>query len=320
MMTSQEKVVPVGFDDPTGLPQSAEQRAAWQHQNRQWWESNPMRYDWKDRLGIKEFSSEFYDEIDRRFFKDSEEYLPARKLPFDRLIPFDDLPRWDVLEIGVGNGSHAGLLARHARSYTGIDLTEYAVHSTSERLRLAGLGAKILRMDAEKMDFPDNSFDLIWSWGVIHHSSNTDNVLKEMQRVLKPGGRAIVMVYYRNFWNYWILAGLFHGLLRGMWFRTHSLHRIQQLTTDGALARFYTRSEWQRTVSTCFDVESIEIFGSKSHVVPLPTGRLKSFVLRCFPNWLSRFMNHTMRMGFFLVSPMQRRDDLPNVNASQLEV
>src|SRR5580700_1615703 len=98
MMTSQDKEVPVGFDLPTDLPQTADQRNAWQHKNREWWESHPMRYDWKDKLGIQEFSPEFYDEIDRRFFKDAEEYLPARKIPFDRLIPFDDLPRWDVLE------------------------------------------------------------------------------------------------------------------------------------------------------------------------------------------------------------------------------
>jgi len=45
----------------------------------------------------------------------------------------------------------------------------------------------------------------VWSWGVIHHSANPANVLKEIQRVLRPGGRAITMVYYRGWWNYFVM-------------------------------------------------------------------------------------------------------------------
>jgi SAM-dependent methyltransferase len=308
-MTLQDKEVPHGFELPTALPQTAEEAAHWQQRNRQWWEAHPMRYDWNNDLGAAEFSPRFYEEIDRRFFADAEEYLPAGKLPFDRLIPFDELPRLDVLEIGVGNGSHAGLIAPRARSFTGIDLTEYAVRSTSGRMRLAGIDARIARMDAEKMAFPDHNFDLVWSWGVIHHSSNTRNVLREMHRVLRPGGRAIVMVYYRNFWNYYVCAGLLHGLLRGQWFRTRSLHKIQQQTTDGAMARFYTRPEWTAAVADFFSVEKTTILGSKSHVLPLPAGRFKDRLLRLFPVGLSRLLNNRLGMGYFLVAHMRRRDD-----------
>jgi SAM-dependent methyltransferase len=292
------------------LPQTADQASQWQARNRQWWEKHPMRYDWKDKLDVEEFSPPFYEEIDRRFFGDAEEYLPARALPFDRLIPFDQLPQLDVLEIGVGNGSHAGLLARHAKNFTGIDLTAYAVKSTSERLRLTSPGARVLRMDAERMAFPDHSFDFIWSWGVIHHSSDTRNVLREMHRVLRPGGRAVVMVYHRNFWNYYVMSGLLHGLLRGMWFRTRSVHKIMQLTTDGALARFYSPQEWKATAADFFTIDNQAVFGSKSHIVPLPAGGLKNFAMRLVPGPVSRLLNNKLGMGAFLVSHMRRRDDV----------
>ena len=314
-MTFQTKEIPPGFDLPTALPQTTEQAAKWQACNLQWWESHPMRYDWKDELGAEDFSSKFYEEIDRRFFHNAEEYLPARKLPFDRLIPFDDLPHLDVLEIGVGNDSHAGLLARHARTFTGIDLTDYAVNSTRQRLRLARLDAPIIRMDAEKMDFPDESFDFLWSWGVIHHSADTGQVLREMRRVLRPGGRAVIMVYHRNFWNYYVWCGLLHGFLRGMWFQNRSLHRIMQVTNDGALARFYTRSEWKTTVSDCFEIDTLEVFGPKSHLLPLPASRLKDVLLRLFPDGLSRFFANRLRMGSFLVARMRRVEDTPKQNS-----
>ena len=186
--------LPRGFSRPTELPSTADQHEGWQNANRTWWETHPMRYDWKDGIPYEEFSQEFFAEIDRRFFSAVELYAPCKKIPFDWLIEFDSLRTKDVLEIGVGNGSHAQLLAEHAKSFAGIDLTEYSVRSTSERLRVFGLPGTVAEMDAEKMLFPDKSFDFVWSWGVIHHSANTRKIIEEMYRVLRPGGEAVVMV------------------------------------------------------------------------------------------------------------------------------
>jgi len=214
-MTILKKAIPKDFAAPTALPASAEQTGRWQRANRTWWNSNPMRYDWTEPLGVREGSPAFYDEIDRRFFSELEQFMPWRIKPFDPLVDFDALGRWDMLEIGVGNGSHAGLFARNARSFTGIDLTDYAVKSTSGRMRCFGIDATILQMDAEVMAFRDNSFDFIWSWGVIHHSADTERVLGEMRRVLKPGGTAITMVYHRTLWNYYMMGGLIYRLAPG---------------------------------------------------------------------------------------------------------
>jgi ubiquinone/menaquinone biosynthesis C-methylase UbiE len=298
---------PAGFAGPTMLPPNSAEREVWQEANRAWWQDHPMRYDWKQEVGHPEFSAEFYSEIDRRFFQNAMEFMPWSEIPFDPLINFDRLADQDVLEIGVGNGSHAGLLAKHAKSFTGIDLTDYAVRSTTERLRHFGLSGTIERMDAERMAFPDNSFDFIWSWGVIHHSSDTREVLSEMRRVLRPGGQAVTMVYHRNLWNYYIVGGLVQGVLRGGLMKNKSLHGNIQNHTDGAIARYYSKSDWRLLVSEFMNVDQIKIYGSKLELLPIPSGRVKQAIAKAIPSSLARFCTNTLGMGSFLVSSLSAR-------------
>jgi len=114
--------IPKGFTGPTALPPSEGEAKRWQEDNYKWWQEHPMRYDWKEGIAPLEFSGEFFLEIDKRFFENSREYLPWTKIPFDQFIDFNSLKNKDVLEIGVGAGSHAQLLARHSKTFTGIDL------------------------------------------------------------------------------------------------------------------------------------------------------------------------------------------------------
>lgn len=301
-----EKKVLNGFDGQIGLPASKEQAHAWQEANRDFWEINPMRYDWKDDLSSDKFSPEYYREIDHRFLEQAIEYLlPSNKI-FGYLMPYDQLADMDCLEIGVGCGTHAALLAAGAKHFTGIDLTEYAVECTRRRFECFNLKGDIRRMDAEKMEFGDASFDFIWSWGVIHHSSNTSDILAEMRRVLRPGGRAVVMVYCRNLWNYYVVHGFAHGVLRGLLFKGCSVAEIMQLQTDGALARFYTQNEWREQASSWLRVEKIEVFGQKSDLFPIPAGRLKQTILKRMPNTIGRFFTHQLGWGNFLVAHMVR--------------
>ena len=307
MSTSKLKSgVPAGFDNPIALPSTPAEERAWQDANRDWWEQHPMRYDFTETLQVEEFSRQFYDEIDKRFFADAATMIPPRKLPFDPLIDYESLKDKNVLEIGCGNGSHAQLLVQHARSYTGIDLTSYAVKSTTQRLRYLGGNGAIRQMDAERMDFPDESFDFIWSWGVIHHSANTRQVIKEMHRVLRPGGEARIMVYHRSFWNYRVFSGLIAGIAHGHLFRTKSFHEASQMMTDGAIARLYTSQEWKSLVSDLFAVRNIRILGSRAGLVPLPPGRVKRGLMSLIPNPVSQFLNNRMKFGTFLFSTLRK--------------
>ena len=87
-MTEEQQRAPEGFEGSTQLPADEEERARWQAENRAWWENHPMRYDWKQSVPHAEFSAEFYQEIDRRFFSSAREFMPWKQTPFDPLIDF----------------------------------------------------------------------------------------------------------------------------------------------------------------------------------------------------------------------------------------
>jgi ubiquinone/menaquinone biosynthesis C-methylase UbiE len=102
-----------------------------------------------------------------------------------------------VLEIGVGLGADHQRFAEAGADLTGIDLTPRAVEHTTRRLAAFGMKSDVRVMDAENLDFPDGTFDVVYSWGVLHHSPDTPKAIREVYRVLKPGGEARVMIYHK---------------------------------------------------------------------------------------------------------------------------
>lgn len=103
-----------------------------------------------------------------------------------------------VLEIGVGAGSDHLNWARSGADLFGVDLTEKGIETTKKRLKLYDLNSNLQRIDAENLPFKDNYFDIVYSWGVIHHSEDTEQVIKEISRILKPGGKFLGMIYHRR--------------------------------------------------------------------------------------------------------------------------
>jgi ubiquinone/menaquinone biosynthesis C-methylase UbiE len=278
------------------------------NENKKWWESNPMRYDWNESVPHEEFSKPFYQAIDERFFAASANMFASNTTPFEELIDFKVLKDKSVLEIGVGNGSHAQLLANHCKDFTGIDLTDYGVHSSSKRMNVFNVeNAKILQMNAEKMVFPNNKFDFVWSWGVIHHSANTANIVQEMHRILKSGGSSTVMVYHRGYFNYYFIGFLFHGILKGSIFKTLSLHKTMQEATDGAIARYYRPSELAKLLEQKgFVVDKMSVYGNKIELLPIPAGKFKSVLNKLLPDFIARFFTHYCRMGSMLVATFHK--------------
>ncbi len=142
------------------------------------------------------------------------------------LAKFSETRGRRVLEIGVGLGSDHQRFAQAGADLFGIDLTERAVEHTSNRLGLFGLRSRLAVGDAERLDFADGFFDLVYSWGVLHHSPDTPKAVREVFRVLKPGGAARVMIYHK-----WSLVGLM------LWARYAGL-RLRPWTS---LAEIYSR-------------------------------------------------------------------------------
>jgi ubiquinone/menaquinone biosynthesis C-methylase UbiE len=120
-----------------------------------------------------------------------------------------------VLEVGVGAGTDFLQWVRAGARAYGVDLTEAAVEHTRQRLAVYGLSCDEIRVaDAEALPYASDTFDLVYSWGVIHHSPDTARALSEIVRVCKPGGQIRVMIYNRHSllaWRTWIRFALLRG-------------------------------------------------------------------------------------------------------------
>ena len=123
-----------------------------------------------------------------------------------------------VLDYGCGNGYVLAHYARNGAIVTGIDLTERALGLARARFNLLGFQGEFVRGDGKSVPFPDATFDIVCSMGVLHHIPDPRPVVDELYRVLKPGGRLVVMVYSRASWRYRVVyqwRRRFHPAYRG---------------------------------------------------------------------------------------------------------
>lgn len=114
---------------------------------------------------------------------------------------FADFASWSnakVLEIGCGVGIDTARFARAGAQITALDLTEAGVSLANRLLELEQLPGEAIVANAEELPFPDETFDVAYSWGVLHHTPNTAKAVAEARRVLKPGGELRMMLYSRR--------------------------------------------------------------------------------------------------------------------------
>ncbi|MFT4978099.1 MAG: SAM-dependent methyltransferase [Myxococcota bacterium] len=178
---------------------------------RAFWDANPCGETYVG--GLKEDYETFFDEYDRYRYE-LEPILPE----LDRL----GLDGLKVLEIGLGQGADSEQLIRRGAQWTGIDLTPESGRRVRKRMEVRGLEFDdIVVGSALEMPFEDNSFDLIYSFGVLHHIPDVKRLQQEIHRVLRPGGRLVMMMYARNSLNYQLSIrvvrrlGLLAALLTG---------------------------------------------------------------------------------------------------------
>jgi ubiquinone/menaquinone biosynthesis C-methylase UbiE len=138
----------------------------------------------------------------RRFYELVEEHRYKKEWHIPEAAQFARAKDLAVLEVGCGLGTDGAQFAKAGARYTGIDLTDAAVELAKRRFELFDLPGTFRVTDAERLDFPDNSFDLVYSHGVLHHTPDTAAAIREIHRVLRPGGKAVVMLYHRDSYNY----------------------------------------------------------------------------------------------------------------------
>jgi SAM-dependent methyltransferase len=144
----------------------------------------------------------------RRFYELVEEHRYQKEWHIPAAADFSNARGKKVLEIGCGLGTDGAQFALAGADYTGIDLTDAAIDLARRRFDLFNLPGTFRTADAENLDFPDESFDVVYSHGVLHHTPDTVRAVQEVHRVLRPGGRAVVMLYHRDSYNYRINISL----------------------------------------------------------------------------------------------------------------
>ena len=203
---------------------------------------------------------------------------------------FDDASGRDVLEIGVGMGAdHLQWARARPRVLVGIDLTSRAVRFTHARLLEYGYAPRVAIANAEELPFADNSFDLAYSWGVLHHAANTKAAVQELWRVLKPNGCARVMIYHKHSIVGYLLW-IRYALLKGRPRRTLEELYSQHLESPGTKA--YTVDEGRRLFERFSSVEARSALSLADLMQGLAGdrhgGRLLGAVRLVWPRWLIR--------------------------------
>lgn len=178
------------------------------------------------------------------------------------LAQFKESKHLSVLEIGVGLGSDHQKFAEAGAVLYGIDLTERAIDHTTARLSAFDLKSNLAVGDAENLNFPNNSFDQVYSWGVLHHSPDTPKAISEVWRVLKPGGLASIMIYHK-----WSIVGFM------LWIR-YGLLRLRPWLTLNKIYSTYLESPGTKAYSVEEAKEMLKAFRTVVIKTPLTHGDL----------------------------------------------
>lgn len=134
----------------------------------------------------------FFQELDTYRY-DKLGYLP-------KLVDFSAYRGTTLLEVGCGVGIDLVHFARAGALVTGVDLSHTAIELARQNFAHHGLLAKLVVMNGEALEFPANSFEVVYAHGVLQYSADAQKMIGEIHRVLMPGGQAILMVYNKYSW------------------------------------------------------------------------------------------------------------------------
>lgn len=243
-------------------------------------------------INLKKFSKEYFEAI--------EEFRYTIEPEIFAFAQFTRFHGKQVLEVGVGAGSDFLQWVRAGAVAYGIDLTEEAIAHVRHRLMLYNLHAHDVRIgDAESIPHPSNQFDLVYSWGVIHHSPNTQKSLDELIRVAKPGGQIKIMIYNRKslfaFYQY-----LNHALLRGKPFK--SFKRVLYFHQESLGTQAFTMAEAKQLLaSQPVLIKRIHAPVTKHDLLYYKSSFFKglAYLLACLWGW--------QRAGWFMMIELEKK-------------
>jgi len=173
---------------------------------REQWAEDPCGavYGREQEFGTREF----FDAVELHRYKEYAPWMPG-------VMGFNDFAGARLLEVGCGMGTDLLQFARGGAKVTGVDLTPRSIAISRQHLAIYGERGDFAISDGENLPFADESFDVVYSNGVLHHTPDTAGAVREVHRVLRTGGQAKVMLYHRGSAAYWGDIILRHGVLHG---------------------------------------------------------------------------------------------------------
>lgn len=245
-----------------------------------------------DAADSDKFSRDYFDEIEAYRYE-AEPYIHS-------FAQFSRYHGKKVLEVGMGAGTDFLQWVRAGAEAHGIDLTQESIDHVQQRLAVYGFEAAQAQVgDAEHIPYPDDTFDLVYSWGVIHHSPSTVRALEELVRVTKPGGEIKAMVYNRRSLHTFYRWGRY-ALLRGkpwMSFAEVLYHHMESEGTKG-----YTLAEVEAMLQA-LPLEDIRCAATVNRHDLLYN---KPWPARAAARLLASLFGHD-RCGFFLTFSARKR-------------
>ncbi len=203
-------------------------------QVRSYWDQRPcnIRHSPKP-VGTREY----FDEVEAR------KYFVEPHIPL-----FAEFERWRgkrVLEIGCGIGTDTVNFARHGAQVTAVDLSSQSIDVARKRVDVFGLSNQVRFYDGSAEELasfvPVEPYDLIYSFGVIHHTPHPERVVEQMRQYARPGTTVKIMVYYRPSWKvFWILVGYGKGQF---WKLKELIAKHSEAQTGCPVTYSYTRGE-----------------------------------------------------------------------------
>ncbi|MBU2604946.1 MAG: class I SAM-dependent methyltransferase [Alphaproteobacteria bacterium] len=218
------------------------------------WSTNPT--GWTSAKEFDPGSLEFFVKANK--FRDEEEQPWLTEV-----VPFVSMSGARVLEIGFGPGFDAYKFLSNGAVYSGIDLTPENVVRTKKHLAYFDLVPDARIGDAEALDFQSETFDIVYSNGVLHHVPDMAKAFKEANRVLKKNGRFYVILYHRNSVFYRLSMQAMH-YLKGGFLRESVADKLSRIESTGAgaapIVNVYSRKELATLLSqTGFSVTSMNV-------------------------------------------------------------
>ena len=224
----------------------------------------------------------------------------------DDFACFKNFQNLDVLEIGVGYGAdHKKIADNHPKSLCGVDLTDRAINNTRACCKIFGLDSQLKVDNAENLSFENNSFDAIYSWGVLHHSPSTSKCFDEVYRVLRPGGFAKIMIYHKHApvgWMLWTRYALLKPFM--------GLNEIysQYLESPGTKAFTVKEAKHLAKKFTNFDVNIV--LSSGDLLLGDSGNRHKGYLLNIariiYPRFLIRWLAKIFPIGLFMLITIRK--------------